>query len=84
MSEFSPLREESDIEGLLDFAQMQELTITDAELLKQVSPDEAEFFLELADILVTDLDWENDEASRYVLNWVARSYFDLPQPEVLE
>ena len=49
-----------------------------AEVLKQINdsdPDLAECYLEVTDMLVTDLGWDPVVASRYVLDWAADSLF---------
>lgn len=49
----------------------------DADVLTEISlsdPSLAEFYLEVTDMLITDMGWDTVIASRFVLDWAAESH----------
>lgn len=50
---------------------------TSADVLTEISlsdPSLAEFYLEITDVLITDMGWDSIVASRFVLDWAAESH----------
>lgn len=68
----------SEFEQTAEHWRLEQTCYVDAEILCQLKlhdPDAANFLLEMADILIYEMDWGQDEASRYILDWAADRLF---------
>lgn len=64
-----------------------EVAIADASILTELQnsdPDLAEFFCECAQLLIDDMGWDPVAASKYVLTWLADTYFNRLPDESIE
>ena len=69
----------SEFEKAAEGWRLEQTSYIDAEILCQLKlhdPDAAKFLLEMADILIYEMGWDQDDASIYILDWAAHTLFD--------